>query len=70
MAGSRLITLIEGEITFLDDHQTKQYDRIILHPSSKWIKTLSGVQGEEVERWYPLHRIFEVRGHHVEGLSQ
>ena len=59
------IVVKNGEITFKDTQQTTDYDEIRIQPSNKWIYSKKTKVDEdkitEIERWYPMTRISEVR---------
>jgi hypothetical protein len=63
-ASKRLTLITDGEVTFSDTKGTKKFDSIYIHPSSKWVKTTTTVQGKEAERWYPIRRVSEIRRDH------
>lgn len=68
----RLTKITNAEIAFKDDKlYVHKFDEVYIHPTSKWVKTMSIVQGEKTERWYPLERIREIRkGNEVKAGPQ
>ena len=51
-----IIQIYKAEITFTDK-TTKTYEEVRMGEKANWVYTRNG----EKERWFPVHRIIEVR---------
>lgn len=72
---TRLKKIEFGEITFKDTKQTKKYDEITIHSTSKWVRAINfNNAGKEIKTttyWFPLARIFEIRQeNHIDKPSK